>query len=270
MPFEPPPNKTNRYEIRVYATVRSGHHGVMQWLKGHFPGEILQRHNVSRVDWPAGPFIFTEYNKFNEVGAPLPHTRPWSRELYLLNVEDANLETVRRNFDENRWHTFNGMSHRIVEVLVLRDPYNCFASIYRALGPFPLMGTTYPGGQSLYVERGSVIEIWKQHAREFLESRLVPGAIKINFTQWMLSQAYRKSIAEEAMGLHFTDKEFGVRGMSSSFDGKFEDARHLKLFDRWRVFEMDQTFRKFFDAEVHDLATKIFGEVIAEPRSVYS
>lgn len=241
----------------------------MKWLMGHFTGEILQRHNVSRIDWPAGPYVYSEFNVCDLEGMPLPHTMSWSRELYIMNVEDANLATVEDCFVNNRWHTANGHSHSMKEFLLLRDPYNCFASIYRALGPFPFDAKEFPGGADLYVQRGSVIDIWKQHAREFLEPKLVPKAIHVDFSLWMHAQAYRREISRQ-FGRPFNDSQFGVRGMSSSFDGKFEDARKLKLFDRWRAFELDESFRKYFDDEIHDLAGLIFGESIKLPRDIFS
>lgn len=261
MSHDAPVSKLNRREIRVYATVRSGHHGVIEWVLPHFPGEILYRHNVSRIDWPSGPYVTTGYNHASG--------KLWSRDLYILNVEDADLEVVRDAFADNRWLTKNGKSKRVDEILILRDPYNFFASAYKCFGPFPFNGSKFPSGDDLYVQRGSLIGIWKQHAREFLKPSAVPGAIHVNFTTWMRDVSCRKALAE-SLDLEFTDAGFGVRGMHSSFDGKFDDARKLMLFDRWRAFEADPTFRKFFDDEIHDLATKIFGESVALPKDALS
>ena len=269
MSFDPPPEKKSNTEIRVYATIRSGHHGFMKWLMAHYKGETLMRHNVSRIDWPTGPYVFSKFNYRDEDGKPLPTVSPWTRDLYILNVEDADLATVRQSFEKNEWLTKNGESRSVKEILVLRDPYNCFASIYKALGDAPLLGTSFKGGGDLYVKRGSVIDTWKQHAREFLNPTLIPGAIHVDFTRWMNAQAYRRDIARQ-LGLEFTDAMFGVRGMSSSFDGKFENARDLKLFDRWRVYQDDAEFRAMFDEEVHDLAGRIFGESVKLPRGIFS
>jgi hypothetical protein len=229
------------------------------------------RHNVSRIDWPTGPYVHSQFNIRGKDGNPLPTVSPWSRDLYIMNVEDADLSTVRKSFEENDWYTKSGPSRKVHEIIVLRDPYNCFASIYRALGPFPFTGRPFPGGADLYSKRkrGNVIDIWKQHAREFLKPTLVTGAIRVDFTLWMNAQAYRRNLST-VFGKNFTDKGFGVRGMSSSFDGAFPDARQLKLFDRWRSFELDETFKGFFDEEIHDLAGRIFGESVKLPRALFS
>lgn len=137
-----------------------------------------------------------------------------------------------------------------ITVVVLRDPYNLFAS---------RRGLT--GG---VVQDASALRIWKQHARACLgEARGLPGNILMaNFNHWTADAEYRRDLARR-LGLEFTDagrSEIIRCGGGSSFDGRAMHGRAeaMQVTRRWRRFAGDSRYRRLFDDETRRLAARLF------------
>lgn len=226
--------KRNEVEIRIYAAQRSGHHGVIAWILGHFNGDVLHLNNVSH-----------ESRDENAYG---PGTSDF-RDCYLLNVENADLETAPAKIEGNAWDTYAGPSRQVRDMLVLRDPYNCLASHIKLFGHW------------MTPEK---LAIWKQHALEYLgrTTYLPKDTIKVSYNSWFMDQRYREAVSA-SLGLSFSDRGLGVEGNSPSFRTKFEssvgDARELAVLDRWRTFSGDPEYIKLFGGEIGTLAEEIFG-----------
>jgi hypothetical protein len=151
-------------------------------------------------------------------------------------------------------------------VLILRDPFNLFAS-RRRIG----------AGK---INDHVAMRMWKQHARASLGGcdhfRSARRSIVISYNRWRDSSAYRRRIAER-LGLEFTDAGFESItsvGGGSSFDGMRLQGRASAMATdrRWRAFADCEYFRRLFDAEVLELSERIFGplrmqDILRSPRS---
>jgi hypothetical protein len=133
--------------------------------------------------------------------------------------------------------------------LILRDPYNHFASLCRS---------GRGGGHAVFRYR----LLWKQYANEVLgRTRFLPeGTVPILYNEWTLSAEYRRKTAKrlqiDASGEAYA-RTPGYGG-GSSFHGVVEGVPD-GLHERWRDLADDETYRSMFDEEIAILAKEIFG-----------
>jgi hypothetical protein len=140
-------------------------------------------------------------------------------------------------------------------ILMLRDPFNTFASRMRNIQNHR---DKDPCG-IVKVNR-IVPALWKQYAREFLHPRYLPHAIRLNFNVWYASPSYRRYISEQ-LGWTYTDQGFGsTSGWKFSCGSSFgdRDPKNLDLFNRWRAYRDNAEFLGYFDDEMRQLSLEIF------------
>jgi hypothetical protein len=251
----------NRNEFRIVGMSRSGNHAVINWIMSQAQGPLC--------------FLNCVEPKTNPFHSARPLARGGGAEdVYLTNMADFDFERERqgtfshkdyliysledcflgmvasREFEDNH-DVFVGRSARRCDILILRDPFNLFASRLKS-------------GYS-QITLGTTARMWKQHAREFLGRRtyLTQERISLSYNAWVADREYRREIAHE-LGLSFTDAGFDTvakTGDGSSFDGLRYDRRasEMKVFDRWQQFADDERYRSLFDAELLELSRTIFG-----------
>jgi hypothetical protein len=205
---------------------RAGHHAVLNWLAGHYSNCTL-------------------YNDFTCENRIEYMTGTGTGNCAFLTVEDYTIANSQKIIDSH-----NGTRKHII-LLVLRDPYNLFAS--RLSARF----TVRSGAVS-----NDAITLWKDHARAFLHQTFVP----ISFNEWFINQDYRKSIAD-FFGYDYNEsklKEVPEFGYGSSFDscdlnGK---ADKMKVLERWKTCLNDSKYLEAIqDTDLTTLSTKIFGPI---------
>ena len=249
----------NANELRVIGMSRSGNHAIIQWVAAQARGRIC--------------FLNCVQGKYNPYLTPRPMAAGDGERAY-VNYPEFDLDAERRGeFSEKDWliysheddflgnacsETFElyhdgfvGPSRRRRDVLILRDPFNLFASRRRA-------------GYGVVTE-AMALRIWKQHAKEFLGRTrwLRHDPVLISYNRWVADAEYRRTLAAD-LAVHFTDSGIDtVTGCAggSSFDGLGYNgrARGMKLFDRWKVYRHDESFRALFDEQVLELSQEIFG-----------
>jgi hypothetical protein len=249
----------NRHEIRVVGMSRSGNHAILHWITEQIDGRACY---LNCVQPKSNPF---------DSALPLDTGRPYAvnytpfdldaersgrftqKDALLYSYEDCFLGTVCNDTFERNRERWVGPSERRTDVLILRDPYNLFASRRRA-------------GYAT-VAPHIAVRIWKQHAREFLRERehLGPDLVRIRYNAWCTDRAYRRDIAEQ-LGLMFTDAGIDTvpsTGEGSSFDGTAYDGRasEMDTLGRWRHFADDPDYRALFDEQVQDFSDRIFGPI---------
>ena len=246
----------NKHEIRVIGMSRSGNHCLINWIMAQAEGRICFLNCAEGKTNPfhsARPLETGRSYRVNYAGFDLAAERrgAFSAKDYLIHsYEDAFLGGVCGGAFEADHDRHVGASARRLDVLVLRDPFNLFASRRR-------MG---------FDDRATVAgRIWKQHAREFLGAgrHLTRAGLPVSYNEWVGSRAYRRRLAER-LGLAFTDA--GIDSVprcagGSSFDGVAFDgrARQMAVFERWRSAADDPRYRALFDPEMVRLAERIFG-----------
>lgn len=251
------PEIVNHNEWRIIGLSRSGNHAVINWLLAHLDGRycflncVEPKYNPFECARPLGSGDLYQVN-YDGFELRAEQQGMHSRKDYLLySYEDCFLGLLRHRPSE-AWHdAWVGPSKARRDLLILRDPFNLFASrIHFGLDQIP---------------HHRALGIWKQHAREALGIRryLPASRLCISYNRWVTSEQYRREIADQ-LGLHFTDAaidEVPTTAGGSSFDGLTHrgNASEMKVLDRWREFANDEDFWRLFDEETIRLSTELFG-----------
>ena len=245
----------NHIELHVLGMSRSGNHAITDWIFGQATGRKLL---LNCAEGKTNPFLTCR---------PLEDGVPWRAE------PSIDIEAERRgrfspkdlliHTYEDSWlgHAFSrdfaahhdawvGPSRRRIELVILRDPFNLFASRMRM-------------GCSLSPKIAP--RIWRQHARVALS----PGSSghverrAVLYNRWVENRAYRRDLAEY-LGLPFTDRGFdsvAKCGGGSSFDGTAYDGRAAAMptGERWRRYADSGEYRSLLDPQLLQISERIFG-----------
>lgn len=286
---------------RVFGLQRSGNHAVIGWLMAQFPRRrICFLENVGHDD---GDFFETADSIETEAGrvpadevaairssAPQVVIASFEDDLRKLRPHMPFLESV---FSIDRaaqlTHQF-GPPARSLEIIILRDPFNFFASRLAKLEK--LTGVK---------DLARVKAEWKRMAGLFLEDieRPMPDRVCVRFNSWFADQSYRRTLSDKIGGT-FSDASLQTvhpAGGGSSFDGRdygnrlewrhiarnwrklldprrylrtteylrrlfTPGARSMKVLERWqRMLAVDEYRALFDDPELVELSEAVFGTV---------
>lgn len=238
--------------IMIYGLKRSGNHGIINWLLGqdHF---FLFANNII----PIAPIIRGE-----EI-VPKPRAiEPWLKErvfcgrkklLWPIFKLYPDIWSFAASLEDHSLDTkfFKGESPETAELLILRDPFNLFAS--RVKKAFNIEHDAYP--REIGGELNRTITLWKSHAREFLgETNQLRNAVFVYFNAWFSDQNYRRQISKQ-LNLRFSDKGFSCVssiGGGSSFDSTAFDGRSIKMAVLNRRNQLTKRERRLFDDILSD------------------
>ena len=251
---------SNKVEIRVYAMMRSGHHAVISWLRSMSKRSLFLNN------------IYEEHRAGKDIEYVWGSEEHDDRDFYIFNVEEARIRDVERLVSENDIF-YNGHSSNVVRVVVLRNPFNMFASrlqMSRNLRAESCSHTNTHGEVSFFGKDS--VRMWCQHAKECLRDTSGHGTmilpkkfVYINFDAWVLSSGYRSYIANQIGAT--TRQIFGSNarmrpkyGSGSSFlFGNME--RPVEVVNRWRRFMYDDEYIDIFsDEEMLSLCRYLFGD----------
>lgn len=250
-------NPVNGHEIRVIGMSRGGNHALIGWILRQLRGRSCflnctqGRYSPYYTPRPmdTGDAVLTNIPNFDLEAEKYGRWQP--KDYLLYSHEDSYLGTACSDRFEAIHDEVVGPSARRTDVLILRDPFNLFASRRR-------LGLTEISDR---VAR----TMWKQHAREFAKGprRLRHDPLLVNYNRWCTSVDERRRISAH-LELEFNDA--GRRDVlpchgGSSFDGRRYDgeAERMPVFERWRHYADDPAFLDLFDAETVDLAEAVFG-----------
>jgi hypothetical protein len=248
----------NSREFRVIGLSRSGNHAIINWILKQARGRTCF---LNCAEPKSNPFesarplddgrrAIASYADFDLCAE---RARRFSRkDLFMFSHEDCFLGSIARSRFEHEHDAYVGRSDYRADILILRDPFNLFASRRKAgIGE---------------VSASVALRIWKQHAREYLGERryLRLPRILTNYNLWCARRAYRAAAAAE-LGLEFDDlgsSEVPAAANGSSFDGRRFHGRAAGMATarRWRYFADDPAFHRLFDDETHALAAQIFAD----------
>lgn len=258
----------NKNEFRVVGMSRSGNHAIINWIIQQLQGRYCFLNCAEPKTNPfytARPLNQAKTYRVNYPGFHLENERRgvFSRKDFLIHsYEDCFLSMLNHKVFNQQHDTFVGPSKRRIDILILRDPFNLFASRIRS-GLFRREKGLVKKAVTLLTAK----RIWKQHAREALgeKKHLRQGKIFINYNLWACDPHYRKSVAT-SLNIDFTDSGFNDVSScagGSSFDGlNFENrADDMKVLERWKHYINDQEYKMIFDDEVISLSHKIFGRI---------
>lgn len=258
-------------EIRITGLSRSGNHAVINWILGHLQEKEFcflncaePKSNPFDTCRPLGPGEKSWYTNIPDLNIREEMCGDFVWKDYLLySHEDSFLGPLKhRVFRENR-EKWLGRAGKRKDVLIIRDPFNLFASRRKA---GLLLGHNTHGAKPMSLN--SLRRIYKQHAKEVLgRSDFLKDKVVINFNRWVKDRLYRKNIAGQ-LELEHTDegmKEVSRVAGGSSFDGVKISTEKLqqKLEERWKEYSVDPQFHEIFDEELIELSEAIFGETEA-------
>lgn len=247
----------NKNEIKVVGLKRSGNHAVINWILSQCSGEKLFLNNVAPQKDP-----FKTCCPDQGSGAIRPDKK--ERDWLIYSYEDCYLDEINSPKFLKRHEQWLGRSEKNYTLLILRDPFNFFASRMKWVGEEDRITLDFSGT----LEKRVLIGLWKSYAREYLRQThyLNNEVIAVNYNRWFSDKNYRAELAQE-LGLDFTDKGFAevpAVGGGSSFDKMEFDgcANEMRVFDRWRAFVSDPTYRSIFtDREIIHLSDEVFGPI---------
>jgi hypothetical protein len=247
--------------LRVAGLARSGNHAIINWILRQLSGRWVF---LNCVQARTNPFLtarpddggrrwlasFADFDPAVEYAS-----RHAQKQALLVSMEDTFLRPAFGTEATREVCRAIGGAADITDVVVLRDPYNLFASRRRLAGILPAR---------------QALRVWKQHARAHLGQS--PGlerpVVTANFNRWAESRAYRAELARR-LAIDFTDAgrdEITPCAGGSSFDGlEFQGAaRHMDVAARWRRFARESDFSAIFDGETSALARRLFPEISCE------
>jgi hypothetical protein len=259
------PPYVNAVEIRVVGMSRSGNHAIIDWVLAQSPGRTCFL-NCAEPGWnpfasarPLTPELPGWRASYDDFDVEAERAGRFSRkDLLIHSYEDTFLGPFKQPEHEARHDEWVGRSARRIDLLVLRDARNLFAS---------RLASGYG-----WLDDELVARVWCQHAREFLGPRrsLPQERLMLSYNDWVTSANYRRQVAE-VLGLEFDDSAARavppVAG-GSSFDGTTYDGRagEMPVLHRWRRFVDDARFHRLLTPEVIGLSDRIFGPVaVPEP-----
>lgn len=251
----------NQKEIRVVGLRRSGNHGIIIWLRRHYDQKIWHLNNVSPCKNPYRQ-LYQHYS--NKEKLKQEARGNFSRkECLIYNYENYTLDSIVNSKCEKNHDLYLGKSAKRYDLLILRDPYNMFASLRQ--GQLKKNSENY--FQTYPNNRESITQLWLNYAKEFLgeTNYLQQKRVMVNYNQWVSNLDYRQSISQQ-LELDFCDAGFNVvknYGGGSSFDGtKFHDkANQMDVLNRWQEFVDDEEYRKMFNSEIIEYSQQIFGNL---------
>lgn len=288
---------TNDVEIRVYGLMRSGNHAIIQWVQNQFRGKVTCfLNNVDHGDHD--PYATNKARVLTGVEDDISTDalRRLEKALLIYSYEDRQIleqsgadfvrSIFQQRFEQNRERYFGASRHRF-DVLILRDPFNCFAS------RIALISERGPVGGVSDVD--IIASNWKVLAHRALEILRTadPHSLVVSYNVWASDPAYRARLSSALMG-SFDDSTMTVTphfggGSSFSLDPitvttfarKWRlllDPRTVKrvpefwlrlrgpkqedYLGRWKLYRCHDEYRRLFrDKEIAELSEKLFGDI---------
>ena len=242
----------NQKEIRFVGLRRSGNHAILHWLRSQEPGAKF----LNNVSVKTSPFRLYHLH--------FPHkgfrAEAWGKfepkACFIYSYEDHSLSDIANSVNEKKHDLYIGKTKTRYDVLVIRDPFNLLASRLRK------------GYLDVKTEGFSLVEMWIQHAKEYLgETTYLPHQkVAINYNLWFTDSHYRQKIST-ALDINFSDSGLDYvssYGGGSSFDeqGLSGNARTMNVTSRWQLFSEDERFLSLVrHKELLHYSDKVFGVI---------
>lgn len=256
-------------EFRLVGLSRSGNHAIINWIIRQLRGSYCflnctePKHNPYRTARPLnanGSTYRTNISGFDKEKEMLGNFS--KKDCLLYNHEDCFLgpfNSPHQKIDREQW---TGPSGTKKDILILRDPFNLFASRIKA----GLIRGHHTEHGAKPISLLTLKRLYKQHAREYLgKKKYLKNTVRVNFNSWTKDEVYRRNLAAE-LDISFSDtgfQEVSETAGGSSFDGTrlSGSAGKMDLGSRWKKYADQDEFWSLFDEEILELASTIFGNI---------
>ncbi len=254
------------YNLFSFSLRRSGHSGISQWIAAQVQPALM----FTDANAHDGKTIRAPVNRIIKDGT-LSIER--SAKDFTFTDEDRasivqNFKSVHFVFEDSNGAMFKTKQiQRIVKenkildyapvVVVLRDPFNLFAS---------RLASNKTHTEVPYNKRATSWYVMQlEQYNDFVDF------IFINYNKWVVDKSYRRYVAKR-LRLQFTDEFYNIQANRSSFNG-FDDNTYQKVrsgFDtRWESFlaeandnEKDEYWKFLNTDKMMDLTFDYFGRVL--------
>lgn len=270
----------NKVCIRIVGLSRSGNHAIINWISSQTQGRCIFFNNVRADESPFQNYIHAatchqEHWRLQELKTHNPDYDGkeglellkeeakgnfLKKDFLMVSFEDCSLKKIARKNFVRAHDRFMGKSEAKFEILILRDPFNLFASRIRF--------ESSRKRQLSRLDPKDASKLWIQYAIEFLGETNYLGDRKlcINYNRWVVDSEYRASIARQ---LDIKNTDAGINnvpkfGGGSSFDGieAHGQASKMDVFGRWKSYVDDPYFRSIMsDKQLIKYSERIFGHI---------
>ncbi|MEX0806258.1 MAG: hypothetical protein WD940_02725 [Patescibacteria group bacterium] len=152
-----------------------------------------------------------------------------------------------------------------IKILLVRDPFNFFASRLKMLRDMQEQGVRNPIQK---IGWKGISRLWRTYAKEYLgETNLLGDRVNVNYNDWFSNRDYRDELCQRCLGTVNRDlsvQDVVEHGRGSSFDyTKFHgSAQKMAVLERWRYFKDDEFYLNLMrDEELVSLSNRIFGHI---------
>ena len=240
-------------EINVIGVQRTGQHAITSWLIGHFDS-VCYKNCMSQLGRRKGrsagvesPFWLFEPKK--KEGWTEVNQIPKDQDAIILGTEFTIFDVgLNPKIPKHKQlicdiHGVDEFSRRQDNILIIRDPYNQYASVLKW------------GKNKLLSDPKSFSTMWIKTAKECIgETKNFINKQTIIYDDWFLNSDYRRA-TERALVLKYNDdsrlnivmKIGHGRSWGSSFDGMKSNkkAQDMDVLNRWESAKDDDRFIEF-------------------------
>jgi len=250
-PFSIKNQKLGEREIKEYIRPELWEEFKKEFHHTVYRRQYIGQEDIGKLSRPGvvGCFYshYALWNKCIELGEPI------------MIFEDEKIEQVIEAISRIKF--FYDLEENYKYIVVIRDPYNLFASRAKKEEDLKSVGknTTSMVGNLT----SEAIELWKELAYEYLDNKsILKNKICVNYNLWSSCKKYRQKLAKK-IGIYFTDegfREVPVFGNGSSFDFmKYNgNAQNMKIHERYKEYSNCSWFKSIFDKETKELSQHIF------------
>ena len=268
----------NQKEIRVVGLRRTGNHAIINWIEKQQKGKCIHLNNIEVNENPYKSIYLAKlgkghpkdrwkarrigrYNDYSGTEAEIRLLEEskgnfMKKDCLIINYEDYPLSKISNNHSKKFHDKYLGRSAMQIDVIILRDPFNLFASRMK---------------KGFWLTRSSsanMAKLWIDYAKEFLgeTNYMDNNKVTVNFNRWVRDPDYRRELADR-LGLEFSDEGFNevsLCGGGSSFDQtKYHgNTSSMNVLSRWHQYVDHPDFRKLFrNPEIIEYSSRIFGEI---------
>lgn len=258
----------NKREIRVCGLQRTGNHALIGWILDSVKGKKCL---LNAATPGKDPFLRHSqrelYNISESEFEKDKREKSLKKDLLIYSYEDAPLDKIFAEKFEEKAPDYVGKSESVFNVIILRDPFNLFASRLQWIkrNKF-LLDIGKRGSCKLNLtdekQRLKLINIWKAYAKEFLgENEIVDeNKLPINFNKWFAEKSYRKKIADTLqLNKNSNAQQVTGYGGGSSFDG--QNLTLKTIMNNWRWLFKYQLYKNaFIEGQIFDYLRRLFNK----------
>lgn len=252
------------YTYHVWGIRRSGNHAIIGWILEHVGTPFVHFNDVQDVHNPLTPSGVTVS------GVPAwRYKRGALRKVvhFFRSRRQARFAGADPSVDYEGLLAIPELACRVfsyedrpvanvdgVRVLLLRDPFNLFASLLKA-GYFEECLDELP-------------EIYAGHAESFQQRKEI-GVVGINYNEWFQDTHYRVAVARrlgfQTDGTPYNDVPWNGGGSSFSGQTYSGQASQMDVFGRWRLVAKRADFQRLIAApRVRAAAEALFPALASE------